>query len=337
MFEKARLKLTTWYLLIITLITVLFSIAFYQASTREVERLINRIEFRQEFPGMSIPDRPPRGAPTQPNLEELEQSKRQLLFILIVINSGVIVVAGVASYFLAGRTLRPIKLMLDEQDQFISNASHELRTPIATMRAEMEGSLLEKHISDKNARSLIFSNLQELGSLQNLTNNLLKLAQVHNSSFDNNMHKLSLLEIIKSAKNKVAILASKKQIKILIRLEEYFIIGDKANLTEVFVTLLDNAIKYSPTKSNIKIISEKQNKVVKISIVDQGEGISNRDLPHVFRRFFRSDKSRSKTEGYGLGLSIAQRIVETHKGLLTVKSIEKKGTTFIVQLPLINF
>lgn len=334
MFESARLKLTAWYLLIITLISLLFSVAFYHASTREIERLINRLEFRQEFPGRPVPDRRFLFEnPNLPNLEELEQSKRQLMFMLLLINSGVIAVAGVAGYFLAGRTLRPIKEMIDEQHQFISDASHELRTPIATLRAEMEGSLLEKHISDKQARTLISSNLEELGTLQGLSNNLLQLAQVDTVGLEKSMQNLSILEVIKAAERKVKLLANKKQITLKTQSKEYVVSGDKASLIEALVILLDNAVKYSPTKTTIIISTKENSRTVTIEVKDQGIGISEKDLPHIFERFYRADASRSKTEGYGLGLSIAKKIIEGHHGTIAVKSNENQGTTFSITLP----
>lgn len=154
MFESARLKLTAWYLLIIMLISMLFSAAIYNIATREIQFVIHRMQYEQYrqqkegFPGRSGPQ-------IQFTIEELEAVKDRLKYQLFFINAVIFFTAGGAGYFLAGRTLRPIKSMIDEQNQFISSASHELRTPIATMRAEMEGSLLEKNIADKDARKLI--------------------------------------------------------------------------------------------------------------------------------------------------------------------------------------
>lgn len=337
MFERARLKLTAWYLLIIMLISILFSIAFYHASTREIERIISRIEFRQQFPDREIPDRmPPRDGPTPPSLEDLQDSKRQILTTLALVNAGIFIIAGFAGYFLAGRTLKPIKLMIDEQNQFISNASHELRTPLATLRAEMEGSLLEKNISDKDARELIRSNLEELSSLQDLTNDLLQLAQINNSSHQKVMQKLKLPDIINSALKKVRPLAKKKQINIELKTENCEIEGDKASLTELFVILLDNAIKYSVKNSMVIISATNHAKKVIINVSDQGIGISEKDLPHIFERFYRADSSRSKTEGYGLGLSIARKIILEHDGVVSAKSKPNEGTTFSISLPRIT-
>jgi two-component system, OmpR family, sensor histidine kinase CiaH len=331
MFESARLKLTAWYLIIIMLISIFFSMAFYQVATREIQAIIDRIEHTQrqleEYPE---PFRPRFVTPF--SLEDLQAVKDRIKLNLILVNGFIFIAAGGLGYFLAGRTLKPIKLMVEEQNQFISNASHELRTPIATMRAEMEGNLLERKISDKRARDLISSNLEELTTLQNLTNNLLQLAHVHNSTSQKYTEVLSLDEIIKAALKKVDRLAKQKEISLTSDLGKYKVIGDKHGLTEVFVILLDNAIKYSPENSQVTVSTKRSKTGVAISVTDNGSGIDKEDLPHIFERFYRANKARSK-DGYGLGLSIAKKIIEIHNGSIDVKSTLKKGTTFIVSLP----
>src|SRR5690348_8980046 len=158
MFQSARLKLTAWYLVIIMLVSVTFSVAFYRAATVEIQHVIERIRFLQQQSNQLQLPTPPNAIIT---LDQLEDVKIRLQYALIFVNGVIFVLAGGAGYFLAGRTLKPIQVMVDEQNQFISDASHELRTPIATLRAEMEASLLEKHLSDKEARKLIGSNLEE--------------------------------------------------------------------------------------------------------------------------------------------------------------------------------
>lgn len=334
MFESARLKLTAWYLLIIMLISGFFSMAFYHAATQEVQMIIDRIEsaqerIRDEFPAIS-----PRFRDLPPfTLEELEAVKDRIKFNLILLNGFILVVAGGICYFLAGRTLRPIQIMVDEQKQFISNASHELRTPIATMRAEMEASLLEKDISDKRARELIESNLEELTTLQNLANNLLQLAQVHSMKAEQFTENILMNEVIAAASKKVRHKAKQKKITLATDIEKYAVVGNKQKLEEVFVILLDNAIKYSPEKSTVKVQAKRANRMLQVSVIDIGIGIGKQDMPHIFERFYRADKSRNE-EGYGLGLSIAKKIIETHNGSISVKSKEQKGTTFVVALPL---
>lgn len=333
MFESARLKLTGWYLLIILTITILFSSAFYQASTQEIQRLINRIEIDRQLEEVGAIAPMPRGR-NMPTVEELKELKARALFSLFILNGIILVFAGGASYFLAGRTLRPIKLMMDEQNIFISNASHELRTPIATLRAEMEAKLLEKHIDDKNARALIQSNLEELSTLQEVTNSLLRITQVHALNEKKIRQEIPLQQLLNDAEKKVAALAKQKKIKIKTDTTSARVIVNPQEITECFVIILDNAIKYSDQKSMITLTTKLDGKCVLVSIADTGAGIPEKDIPHIFTRFYRADVSRSQTNGYGLGLSIAHAIISSHKGSITVSSVEGTGSTFTIRLPI---
>jgi two-component system sensor histidine kinase CiaH len=331
MFQSARLKLTTWYLVIIMLVSITFSFAFYRAATIEIDRVIVRIRvFEQQSRQLFLI--------AQPNpvitLDQLEDVKRRLQLSLIIVNGIIFVLAGGAGYFLAGRTLRPIQEMVDEQNQFISDASHELRTPIATLRAEMEASLLEKHLSDKEARKLIASNLEELGKLQELTNSLLQLAI--NKKKTPFSEVVFLHDVIQTAYKKIAPSARKKQITFVINQIDGKIKGDKHSITEVFVNLFDNAIKYSNAKTQVLVASKIKKHSVAISVTDEGLGIASEDLEHIFDRCYRADKSRSKADGYGLGLSIAKKIVTAHDGSFDVESELHNGTTFTLSFPLVS-
>lgn len=330
MFQSARLTLTAWYLLILMLISIVFSGVIYSIVSTQIQGLIHRQNEQLQHYREKERD---RDDPPLIPIEELQDQKGQLLFTLISINGVILIVAGGAAYFLAGRTLRPIKEMIDEQNQFISSASHELRTPIATMRTEMETSMLERHLSDKRAREVLSSNLEELQSLQGLTNNLLTLAHVHNVGTTRFADEVSISGVLQTAVKKVLPLAKKKQIVIHQSIEDAIVSGDKTSLVEACVILLENAVKYSQEKSSITVSSKKTRHTVLITVQDQGIGIKAEDLPHIFERFYRADKARGH-EGFGLGLSIAKKTIETHKGSIKVKSMVGKGTTFFLSLPL---
>jgi two-component system sensor histidine kinase CiaH len=334
MFNRTRFKLTAWYILIIFLISTLFSVAFYQVSTREVQRMVNRMRVAQEEWRGGYKGTPPPLPPNMPSLAELQTIKRRFLINLVVINGLILVITGGAAYFLAGKTLAPIKLMIDEQNRFITDSSHELRTPLASLRAEMEGSLLEKRISDTKARRLIKSNLEEITRLQTLSNRLLQLATNHNLPSDKYSQRLSLKTVIAAAVKRVQVLADAKQITIKMKLSRVTVNGSQEKLIELFAILIDNAIKYSTPQSQVKIVSQKKKNSIVVSVTDKGVGISRQDLPHIFDRFYRSDQSRFKTDGFGLGLSIAKQIASKHHGAITATSQVGKGTTLIVSLPL---
>ena len=176
MFSQARLKLTAWYLLLILLVSVLFSYALYNLSTREIRRIINIEEERRENPYLRVNTRP------LPNMsiENLKETAQRLQIFLILINGAIILVAGAAAYVLAGKTLSPIQQMMEEQNRFITDSSHELRTPLTSLRSEIEVALRNKNLTLAEARELLQSNLEETISLQNLSNRLLELAQNNN-------------------------------------------------------------------------------------------------------------------------------------------------------------
>jgi signal transduction histidine kinase len=356
MFQSARLKLTTWYLLIIMLVSVTFSYAFYRESTSEIQRVIDRIYYIENQSNELQLPLPPD---TRTTLNQLELVKTRLEIALIVINGIILIISGGAGYFLAGRTLKPIQKMVDEQNQFISDASHELRTPIATLRAEMEASLLEKHLNDKSARKVIGSNLEELGKLQELANRLLQLANVPKKDIIYS-DTVSLNDVIQAAYKKVSSLAKKKQIAFTLSHISGKVKGDKNSLVEVFVNLFDNAIKYSPEKTSVTVASISKKHSATIIVTDEGIGIAPAELPHIFDRFYRADKSRSQADGHGLGLSIVKKIVTAHNGSITVDSVFHKtsrntssigstgqdlkglqsdaggGTTFTLTFPLVS-
>jgi signal transduction histidine kinase len=238
-------------------------------------------------------------------------------------------------WFLAGKTLKPIKEMVDEQGRFITDASHELRTPLTSLKTEIEVNLRDKKLTLEEAKKLLKSNLEEVNSLQSLSDGLIKLTQYQKGSNGLIFTEVTLSSISKEAIKKIESLAQNKKIEIVNKISDLKIQGDKQTLIELLVIFLDNAIKYSSSQTKIKLNTEKTDHHVSLSINDEGIGIEKKDLPHLFDRFYQSNQARTKspTMGYGLGLSIAKQIVDKHHGLIRVQSRLGKGTTFIVQLP----
>lgn len=341
MFDRARLKLTGFYLLIIMLISISFSFFIYRFLTSEINRALNMEKLHQmgvyyptkRFIFFNDNDTGTRGIViTPPNTEILEEAKQRILYILIAVNLGIFCLSGAAGYFLAGRTLKPIKNMVDEQNRFITDASHELRTPLTSLRSEIEVNLRDKKLTLKDARKILESNLEEVNNLQYLTDNLIKLAQTHQPN-QVKFGKVQVLDISQMAVKKTGKLAGKKKIKINENIENLILDGDPQSLTELFVIFLDNAIKYSPEKSSINFSVIKSGGKAVVEIKDGGIGIDKKDLPLLFERFYRADEARSK-DGFGLGLSIAKDIVDKHNGSIEVKSKTGKGTVFTIKLPL---
>lgn len=316
-------------------ISIAFSIVIYRVSTLELERLSRLQRFRferriQEWPDFDTHPLPPIIEP-----ELIEETKRRLALNLLLINTGILVVSGGMGYFLSGKTLRPIKEMMDEQNRFVADASHELRTPLTSLKSEIEVSLRDKNLTGNEVRKLLQSNLEEVNNLQALSDNLIKLTQYQKKTNGLAVAKISLVLVVDEAIKKITSLAKKKKVTVVNKIIDFTFEGNFQLLSELFTIFLDNAVKYSPENARVNLTSEKSDGHIVVKITDQGMGIDEKDLPHIFDRFYRADRSRVKTSvpGYGLGLSIAKQIIDRHQGSVKVQSKPNKGTTFTVQLP----
>jgi len=334
MFKQARLKLTGWYLLIIMVISFSFSALIYQISSMEIihfaESQRSRIE--RKF-NSSCPDAPP--PPILVDSDLIIESQHRLLTNLGIINGFILLISGSLSYFLAGRTLRPIQKMTEEQKQFISDASHELRTPITALKAMLEVSLRDPKLNLIESKKVLTDAIYSTNQLKTLSDSLLELNHFNNNKSALNLSPISIKNLMSESVKKIKPKADKKQIEIKYSPIKGQINVDIQKIEELFLILLDNAIKYSPKSSQIKFIVLKTRKNIIFKIIDEGIGISQKDLPHIFDRFYRADNVRTKngTSGYGLGLSIAKKIIESHGGKLDVSSKINNGTTFFIYLP----
>lgn len=338
MFNSARIKLTAWYLLILMFISISFSLIIYKGISDEIDRFsqsqrlrIERRIFENSFYSQPVPI-----SFIDPDL--IEESKHRLILILFFINSGIFFIVGSLSYLLAKKTLQPIQEMVEEQNRFISDASHEFRTPLTSLKSSLEVNLRDKNLSLSDAKNIMEESIKDVNDLQKLSDSLLQLSQYEKPNFSSNFEKISLSQLLTESVNKIKVLAKNKNIDMRIK-DNYVkgnLIGDKYGLMELFIILFDNAIKYSKPGSEINIVTKKTKHTVLILIIDQGIGIDKEDIPHLFDRFYRSDKARSKKEvdGYGLGLSIAKKIVDKHNGEINIESKLKKGTTVSVTLPI---
>ena len=331
MFRSAAVRLTGWYLALIMVLSIGTSFALYHVSDSRLEENAGRqVEF---FSGLLGPENASDFATLRH--QQLEEDRAQLKSNLVIFNLLVLIGGGAASYGLARRTLKPIEEALESQIRFTADASHELRTPITALQTENEVALRNPKLSKTEAIELLKSNLAEVAKLRDLSEGLLTLAYTDKDSGVSGEYLVS--EVIDKAKDRVSKAASLKKITISSpkKTPTLKVKGSEQKLVELLSILLDNAIKYSPAKSRVKISSKKHGRQVEIAVSDQGQGIKKSDLPNIFERFYRADPSRNKQSGggYGLGLAIAKKIAEQHSGTIEVRSALGKGSVFTVRLP----
>ncbi|MGG3562792.1 HAMP domain-containing sensor histidine kinase [Neobacillus rhizosphaerae] len=268
----------------------------------------------------------------------LKREKEMLSHLLIVIGFGSILsvfIAILAGIYLANKALIPIKLSWEKQQQFVADASHELRTPLSVMKLNLERLFRHPDNTIEQESETIHQAIQEINYLSKMSSDLLTLARSDSNQLQLMHETIQLDEIIHQVTKGFNALAILKGVHLKANIAPIQMIGDKERLKQLFVILIDNAIKYTKENGSVSIKGSIKNSRAVIEIVDTGIGISREDLPHIFNRYYRGDKSRNRhLEGSGLGLSIAEWIVQSHSGKIRVKSNIGEGTHVFVTLPL---
>jgi heavy metal sensor kinase len=242
-----------------------------------------------------------------------------------------------------GRLTKTINAMIERLDRsfqeirrFTADASHELRTPLTAIRAETELAL-SKGLTQNEQQQMLISVVEECERLTHLTDQLLTLSREDAGGTQQIRQPVDLAALLHSVAEAMRPLTEAKELKLEITgAIPNAIEGDEGRLRQVFINLIDNTIKYTPQGGSISIQLEHQRgERTIVRIIDTGIGIASEHQAHVFERFYRVDKARSRAEGgTGLGLSIARSIVQSHEGDISLSSEPGKGTTVVVTLPL---
>ena len=219
--------------------------------------------------------------------------------------------------------------------RFVADASHELRTPLTVLRGELEN-LNRDPRSDEAARDMIGSMLEEVERLTKIVEGLVALSRLDAGEAKVEWVQFDLAELATTTADQMNLLAEDKGITVQSNSKQNVLVeGDRARLKQVIVNLLDNAIKYTSGGGTIRLNVTRQNGHAILDIADTGIGIPAESVPHVFDRFFRVDKARSRDEGgAGLGLSIVKSICTAHNAEVHVESAVGKGSRFRIRLPL---
>jgi len=277
-----------------------------------------------------FPDVPDQGD------EAIVQTMSDAKDSIVVIDLTAFALTIVFGYGLAGRTLRPIEHALERQKEFSANASHELRTPLAVIKSDSEVALKNPKISTAGLREVIKSNLEEVDRMSQITENLLKLSRVETIKGKTYFSEIGLGGLVTNVAKRMKPRASQKIISLDVeKVDSGKILGNRDDLVSVASNLIQNGIDYNKPGGAVRISVENNKEEMRLVVEDNGIGISEDDLPHIFERFYKADKNHSRnSSNAGIGLSIVKRIVDKHGGSIKMESALDKGAKIIVSFPL---
>jgi signal transduction histidine kinase len=311
-FAWARIKLTALYLLIIILVLGIYSTAMYLSLTANIQNEV--IETADQMIRHRI----------------YEAAVDHIQFQILIIDVAIFILAAIGSYVLAGITLKPIKRAHEAQEAFSADASHELRTPLAVMKTDIEVLTRSGETLSENVRAVLGSNLEEINNLTTMTSDLLELSRGKVSKAG----PVVVSEVVQQEVAQLQVLAAQKNIALSFSSTGSSTVhGDSHAFSRIFKNIIANALTYTPEAGSITVSVTGSAGHVSIVVSDNGTGISDKDLPHVFKRFYKADNARSGN-GTGLGLALTKEIVEQYGGTISIQSTVNKGTIVTVILHL---
>jgi len=325
-FKKAVISLTIYYTIGVFVVLIISNLMVYGLFSNNIDiwnHENTEISFSQEKPEEQLEE------------DQVKEIQDSLINILIISDILILLITLILSYLSARKTLAPLEEAYKKQMRFVSDAAHELRTPLAVMRAGSEV-ILRKERIESEYKKFIEESLDEVKRLTTLSNDLLFLA--HNDKKKNIlMSEISFSEICEKQIEKMLAYASVKNIVLKNDIDKNLIIkGNKDDLIRLVINLLKNAIDYNKPEGIVTLSLKRINNEIILSIIDTGIGIKKENISQIFERFYKVDKSRKQnSSSTGLGLSIVKEIVYEHSGLIKVDSTIDKGTTFTVTFPCI--
>jgi signal transduction histidine kinase len=319
MFASARLRLTLWYLAILGAIVGLLSLILYRTLVS-----LQNAELRAVSPT------------TRHDIAQLfSRDEGTLISQILALDAGVLILAAVGAYVLAGRTLDPIAQALERQQRFAASASHELRTPLTVLQGRLEVALLRRR-EPEEYEQVVREAAGEAKRLGVLVADLLALARMQRDAEALSLDLLDLREVVREVAENRRPLANEKNLVLTVELHRALLVqGDAVKLRQAVSTLVDNAVAYTPDGGSILISGSKRRNGAAVQVRDSGPGIAPEHLSRIFEPFYRvSATTRTGNDGHaGLGLALAAWVVRAHGGHLTVESHLGSGSVFTILLP----
>lgn len=318
MFSEARLRLTGWYLMILTVIISILSFAIYRLLLLAQEAELHAVGSRSH----------------RALVHAFAHDEVILAYQILAVDAVVLLLAAVGAYVLAGRTLRPIEEAVERQRRFAGAASHELRTPLTALQGNLEVALLSRR-NQEEYEGVIREAILDTQRMGELVRSLVVLARPERDAALLQWMPLDLSTVVPDALNDVRLLAEAKQQTLVADIAgSLHVSGDASQFRQVFVNLLENAITYTPQGGTIRLTGRSEHGRAVIEVRDTGRGIDAQHLPHLFEPFYQADTARSSSHHVGLGLALASWIVRAYGGTMDVQSQPGVGTVFTVSLPL---
>ncbi len=317
LFRRARLKLTGLYVLVMLVVTLLFSVSLYANLRTDLHESI-------------------RGSLRADVDQKLFFQERDsgILEDLLLADAVVLAISAAAGYAFAGYALRPIRTVLANQEQFAADAAHELRTPLAVMRTQVEVQLRDKEPLPAKARATLQSVLDEVNGLARMTDHLLILAREHRTALPpERLEPVDVAAIAAQTAARLRPAADAKRIALeILPSPPLRVRAEEAGFTRILGNLMGNAVKFAGAGGRVSVSwSAEPGGEARVVVRDDGPGIAEKDLPHVFERFYKADRAHGGG-GSGLGLAIVKRFAEQYGGSVGIKSAPGKGTDVTVRL-----
>jgi two-component system, OmpR family, sensor histidine kinase CiaH len=260
-----------------------------------------------------------------------------MIYTFIIIAFIMIIFIYFISRFFANRSIKPVKDAFEKQQQFIADASHELKTPLAVINTNVDVLLTNSDDTIESQTKWLYYIKSESERMAKLTNDLLYLTQMDTSNNKMIFSDFNMSEVVEHVILTMEAIIFEHNITLNYDIEPDLIThGNSEQIKEVVMILLDNALKYTNEAGSVNISLKKRNNDLVLNVTNTGKGISQEHLERIFDRFYRTDRSRTRSSGgYGLGLAIAKAILTQHKGRIYAKSTVNESTSFYIELPFI--
>lgn len=317
MFARARRRLTVLYIVLFAFVLVVFSALFY---TTFATVLAPAFDIAPEI--------------TNERAAEIayETALERIGLALVVGNMVILVLVAAVAWFLAGRTLRPIEDAHDRQRRFVADASHEMRSPLAVIRAAAENGMRS---NAADVRETLGDIAHASARLSELTSGLLLLARTEQEGAGANPQPIDLSIVVAeavAAHPAVRVATTRRPIELRLA-SDLLVLGESEQLERIIGNLLDNAFRYSPPSAPVVVATRRNDGDAVLEITDHGIGIASHELERIFQPFYRVRADASAPPGSGLGLAIAAELAKANRGRIAVRSSPGRGSTFQLALP----